>query len=57
MKDIIKYAFMALIIFGVYVLLDYLFVKQIDWEMAVIVTISVTIINITSDKISNKKSK
>ncbi len=57
MKNWVKYL-ISTIAFGlIYVLMEYLFSKSIDWKMVVVATIIYGVLNIVAPIIANKTGK
>ena len=56
MKNWISTIVSTILFLGVYILLDYLFGKSIDWEMAVISSIIFAVFEIICQIYRNKKS-
>lgn len=57
MKDYLKYIISTVIFFATYVLLEYLFDKNINWETIMIATILYAILNTGCNMLFNKKLK
>ena len=55
MKNYIKYLISAVVFFGVYILVNYLIDKNINWIMSITATIVYLIFNVVSVKFENKK--